>query len=135
MDCEPTTLSSSDVKMNLSNNPKKVRWAYNLEEIVYFTPILECEITEDKTTNSLLKKLKRKARALKSKRLAAFLDINNDNDFLHWLQEKTKQFMEKIPGRCGELHLEHLTDLNSRRCDEFLEFYGECKANYREITC
>ena len=115
---------SSSEDLNQLDDHKKVRWAFNLEEIVYFTPcIFEYEDTERrKASKSILKKFKKKARALRIRNL----DICDD--LLQKMQDIFERIAEKVSGHSGEIHIE---DLN-RQWDELFELYGECKP---ELTC
>jgi len=123
---------SSNEKLN-TGDQKKVHWANHLEEIVYFTPpSLEYEETQTKTSHSLLKKLKIKARALKNKRLPVLLD-NFERDALHRLQETFERIIGKHSGRFGEFNLNDFKDLN-KYWDELFELYGEYKPNFQELT-
>ena len=126
------TMMSSNEKLN-TGDQKKVHWANHLEEIVYFTPpSLEYEETQTKTSHSLLKKLKIKARALKNKRLPVLLD-NFERDALHRLQETFERIIGKHSGRFGEFNLNDFKDLN-KYWDELFELYGEYKPNFQELT-
>jgi hypothetical protein len=98
MDCDPTTASSGN-KINFGLR-KKVSWACNLEEIMYFCPDYEFQQFQEPggkvaTTNAMQKKLKKKPQALKNKRFASFLDIG---------------VMDRISGRCGEVNFKDLMD-------------------------
>lgn len=128
----PVTMMSSNEKLNPGDH-KKVHWANHLEEIVYFTPpSFEYEETQAKTSHSLLKKLKIKARALKNKGLPVLLD-NFERDVLHRLQETFERIVGKHSGRFGEFNLNDFKDLN--KCwDELFELYGEYKPNFQELT-
>ena len=106
--CKSTTLTSSD-HTNFSNL-KKVHWALNLEEISYFSP------DECKTSDSLLKKLKIKARALKN------LDICDD--LSQKIQELIERMMDKMFGHSGEFRIEDFNDLK-KDWDKLFELYGE----------
>lgn len=102
MDCDPTTASSGNkIKFGLR---KKVSWAFNLEEIMYFSPDFEFQQFQEPggkvaTTNTMQKKLKKKPQALKNKRFASFLDIGVGLGV-----------MDRISGRCGEVNFKDLMD-------------------------
>ena len=104
--CEPTILSD---RSNFSNL-KKVHWALNLEEISYFSP------DECKTSDSILKKLKIKARSLKN------LDICDD--LLQKMQEVIERMMDKIFRHSGEFRIQDFNDLKND-WDKLFELYGE----------
>ena len=104
--CEPTILSD---RSNFSNL-KKVHWALNLEEISYFSP------DECKTSDSILKKLKIKARSLKN------LDICDD--LLQKMQEVIDRMMDKIFRHSGEFRIQDFNDLKND-WDKLFELYGE----------
>lgn len=106
-DCEPTATGGDGTNFN---DHKKVHWALNLEEVSYFTPD-ECN-----TSDSILKKLKIKARALRS------LDICDE--LLQKMQEVIERMMEKIFGHSGELRIEDFNDFK-RDWDRLFELYGE----------
>lgn len=115
MDSE-LTMESQGKDLNLGNH-KKVRWAYKLEEIAFFTPSnTEHEDKEPKTRHSVLKKLKLKARILMS------LDICDD--LLQKMQEILERVMEKISRHNGELQIEDLSDFDTY-WDKLFELYGE----------
>lgn len=116
METESKTVCTRD-KMQLSQN-KKVHWALNLEEISYFTPH-----AESKNTQSLMKKLKIKARILKNNTLSTFCDC----ELVHKLQERFARIVERFPGfNCdSEIHAEDV-DCN-KYWDELFELYGPCK--------
>ena len=78
---------------------RKVHWALNLEEIMYFVPN-----TKGNATHSNFKKLKMKARAL---------------------NKQFERIVEKLSGHCDGLHnTEEFTDV-SKFWDELFELYGE----------
>ena len=104
--CESTILSD---RSNFSNL-KKVHWALNLEEISYFSP------DECKTSDSILKKLKIKARSLKN------LDICDD--LLQKMQEVIERMMDKIFRHSGEFRIQDFNDLKND-WDKLFELYGE----------
>lgn len=115
MDSDLTTVSQSK-DLNLGNH-KKFHWAYNLEEIVFFTPpSFECEEEERKTRHSVLKKLKIKARIL--------MNLEICDDLLQKLQEILERIVERISGHNEDLHMEDLNDFD-RYWDELFELYGE----------
>lgn len=93
---------------------KKVRWAFNLEQIVYFYPDLKRQESESKTYKHVIKTLKIKAQ---------------DRDFLDWIQKKGEQFMEKlIPGRYGEVNCEDLLkNLINEQWNEWYKLHGKNK--------
>jgi len=122
MDREPTTVLQRE-ELNLGDH-KKVHWAYNLEEIVFFTPSsVECEERKSNTGHSVLKRLKIKARALKNSDIC--------DDILQKMQEIFERLGGKISGHSGEFHITDLKDLD-RYWDELFEIYGECKPRYQE---
>ena len=111
MDCDPTTALSSK-KMNFGPR-KKVSWAFNLEEVIYFSPEFEFQQFQEQdgriaTTDSTQTKLKKSPHALRNKRFSSLSD-NRDRDFLHWVREKSDQVVEKISGRCGLVIFKDLT--------------------------
>ena len=89
----------------LPGDHKKVHWALKLEEIVYFSPAE----TEGKATDSVMKRLKVKARAFKDKRLAALFDVS-DHERIHRLQELFEIVVGKISGQHDEMSTKELTD-------------------------
>ena len=123
MECGPFKASSTCRKNR--DRPKKVHWAFNLEEVVYFTPCgLAYEETEFKTaqhTHSMLKKLKTKVQALKNKRLPSLSAVICRRDFFHGMQGKMELLMKKIYGPCEEVNFEQLDELD-KHWDELLEF-------------
>ena len=120
MDREPTTVCHSE-ELNLGD-PKKVHWAYNLEEIVFFTPhSSECKERKSNTGHSVLKRLKIKARALKNSDIC--------DDLLQKMQEIFERLGGKISGHSGELHITDLKDLDMY-WDELFEVYGDRKPRY-----
>ena len=122
MDREPTTVCQSE-ELNLGDH-KKVHWACNLEEIVFFTPpSFECEQRESNTRHSVLKKLKIKARALKNSDIC--------DDVLQKMQEIFERLSGKISGHSGKLRFDDLKDLD-RYWDQLFEIYGEYKPGYQE---
>jgi len=121
MDRKPTAVLQSD-ELNLGDH-KKVHWAYNLEEIVFFTPpSFECE-EKGNTGNSVLKRLKMKARALKNADIC--------DDLLQKVQEIFERLSGQKTGHSGELHITDLKDLD-RYWDQLFEIYGEYKPRYAE---
>lgn len=115
---------SSSEELHLGDH-KKVRWALNLENIVYFTPDrfeYEAE-AQGKTSHSVLKKLKTKIRALKNKRLSALLE-SCDRDGLLWLQETFGRIVGRGLGRFGTFYITDEVDLN-KNWDELFDLYGE----------
>lgn len=109
---------------------KRVHWAFELEQVVYFTPNRsEHEDTEEKTSHSMLKKFKMKIHALKNRRLAALLE-SFDHDGLHRLQETFERIVRKTSGRFGTFYIEDVKDLN-KYWDELFSLYGEYKPNFR----
>ncbi|KAL9955536.1 hypothetical protein ACROYT_G036873 [Oculina patagonica] len=130
-DSKPATMSSSEERR--LGEHKRVHWALDLEEIVYFTRYrFEFEETEGKISHSMLKKLKMKIRAMKNKRLAALLD-SCDRDCLLWLQKTFERIIKKNLGRFGTFYIEDVKDLN-KYWDELFNLYGEYKPNYQELT-
>lgn len=118
METESKTVCTSD-KMQLSQN-KKVHWALNLEEISYFTPH-----AESKNAQSLMKKLKIKARILKKNTLTFC-----DRELVHKLQERFARIVERFPGFNfdNEIHEIHAEDVDfNKYWDELFELYGPCK--------
>ena len=108
MDREPTTVCHSD--------HKKVHWAYNLEEIVFFTPhSFECQERKSNTGHSVLKRLKIKARALKNSEIC--------DDILQKILEIFERLGGKISGNSAEFHIADLKDLD-RYWDELFEVYA-----------
>jgi len=101
---------------------KKVHWALNLEEIIYFAPD-----TEVNNTQSMLKKFKMKARALRRNHIAGLLDAC-DCDLLRKMQEIFERFV-RSGGHCNDPNTEDLNDLN-KYWDELFDFYGECKPGF-----
>ena len=114
MDSEPTTVCRSE-EFNLGDH-KKVHWAYNLEEIVFFTPhSFECHERKSNTGHSVLKRLKIKARALKNSDIC--------DDILQKILEIFERLGGKISGNSAQLHITDLKDLD-RYWDELFEVYG-----------
>ena len=112
MDREPTTVCPSE---DLGDH-KKVHWAYNLEEIVFFTPhSFECQERKGNTGHSVLKRLKIKARALKNSDIC--------DDLLQKILEIFERLGGKISGNSAQLHITDLKDLD-RYWDELFEVYG-----------
>jgi len=123
MDRESTTPALQKQELNLGDH-KKVHWAYNLEEIVFFIPpSVECEDRKSNTRHSVLKRLKSKARALKTSDIC--------DDLLEKMQEIFERLGGKISGHSGELHITDLKD-SDRFWDELFEIYGEWKPRYQE---
>ena len=112
MDCDLTAACSSKKKLSFRRR-KKVSWAFNLEEVKYFSPDFEIQqfIEPEGTTaitGSMKTNLKKKPHALKNKRCTSFAEIV-DRDFLCWLQEKGYQVMGKISGQYGVVRFRDLT--------------------------
>lgn len=124
MNREPATAELSCDEIHL-NTHKKVRWALNLEEILYFAPDTECN-----APNSMLKKMKTKACALKSNQLSGLLEIC-DRNRLHKLQEKFKRLVEKLRPDCDELPVEDFYSSN-KYWDDLFELYGEYKPAFEK---
>ena len=123
MDSEPTTgLSCDEIQLDTH---KKVRWALNLEEILYFAPDTECN-----APHSMLKKIKTKVRAWKSNQLSGFMEIC-DRNRLHKLQEKFKRLVEKLRPDCDEFPLGDFYNLN-KNWDELFELYGDYKPAFEK---
>ena len=97
---------------------KTVRWARNLEEIMYYIPD-----NEDKNTQSVLKKLKRKTCIFKNNFHVGFLAILQ-GDRLHRLQERFVRIVLKISGHCDEIYFED----QNEKWDELFELYGQYKS-------
>lgn len=95
---------------------KKVRWAFNLEQIVYFYPDLEQQECESKAAKHV--------KITKAKIIKAC-----NRDIVDWLQEKAEYVMAKlIPGHSGQVNFEDLlTDINEH-WNECFEHYGKYKA-------
>lgn len=128
---KPATMSASE-GLSLEEH-KRVHWALNLEEIVYFTPHrFEYEDTQGKASNSILKKLKMKIRAMKNKRLEALLD-SCDRDGLLSLRETFERIVGKTSRRFGTFYIEDVKDLN-KYWDELFYLYGEYKSKYEELN-
>lgn len=119
METESKTVCTRD-KMQLGQN-KNVHWALNLEEISYFTPH-----AESKNTQSLMKKLKIKARSLKNNTLSTLCDC----ELVHKLQERFARIVERFARfNCdNEIHEIHAEDVDfNKYWDELFELYGPCK--------
>lgn len=115
-------------QLSLANH-KRVHWAFELEEVMYFTPNRsEHEDTEEKTY-SMLQKFKMKIHALKNRRLAVLFD-SYDRNCLHRLQETFERIVRKTSGRFGKFYIEDVKDLN-KYWDELFSLYGEYKPNVR----
>lgn len=134
MDRNTQTMSPSD-HLNPDHH-KRVHWALDLEEIVYFTPSFECEETKEERPksrrDSILKKLKTKTHALKSKGMTAFVG-SCDGDLLDKLQQTFERIVTKNSKRCGMLNIEDLNDLN-KYWDELFELYGGHKPIYQKLA-
>ena len=109
-----STKVSSNSEIHLAE-PKKVHWALNLEEILYFTPE-----TESKATRSMLKKVKIKFCALKKCLPPALLGIC-EGDFLRRLQERFARIVEMFSAHYDVMFVE---DLN-KTWEELFELYCE----------
>ena len=120
MNNKPTTVFSKG-KTQFGDH-KKVRWALKLEEIVYFSP----EETQGKATDSMMKRLKVKARAFKDKRLAALFDVS-DHEFVHRLQELFEIVVGKISGQHDEMNTEELTDYHWNEVFGLYEEYRQAQ--------
>ena len=103
-----------------AGDQKKVHWALKLEEIVYFSPAE----TEGKATDSVMKRLKVKARAFKDKRLAAFFDVFDD-ELIHRLQGLFEIVVGKISGQHDEMSTEELTDYQWNEVSGLFEGYRQ----------
>lgn len=119
MEGENTTVCSKGATVHPGDH-RRVHWALNLEEIMYFAAD-----TDGKPTHSMLKKLKVKICAQLTKRqLTRLLDIG-DRDLLHKLQEKIERIVAKLSGHGDEfIHTEDFNDLN-KYWDELFDLYGE----------
>lgn len=107
------TAACSGKKIRNFRRRKKVSWAFNLEEVKYFSPDFEIQQFQESegkiaTTGSIQTNLKSKSHALKNKRCTSFAEIA-DRDFLRWLQEKGDQVMAKISGQYGVASFKDLT--------------------------
>ena len=112
-DNELTTVSQSK-DLNRGHH-KKVHWACNLEEIVFFTPpSFDCGEDERKNKHSMLKKLKMKVRIL--------MNLDICDDLLQKTQELLERIVEKISRQNGDIHVEDLNDFD-RYWDELFEYY------------
>ena len=97
MDCDPTTACSG--KRISFNHRKKVSWAFNLEQVMYFFPNVEIQQFRKPegrkaTASSMQTNLEKKPQALKNKRFVSFAEVAN-RDILHWLQEKCDKISEQ----------------------------------------
>ena len=111
MDCHSTAACSGQ-KISFRRR-KKVSWAINLEEVMYFSPDVEIQHFQDPegktaTTGVTQTNLKKKPHALKNKRFASFSESAH-RDFLRWLQEKSDQAIDKISGQYGVVSFKDLT--------------------------
>ena len=111
MDCDPTAACSG--KKISCRHRKKVSWAFNLEEVMYFSPDVEIQQFQEPegktaTTGVMPTNLKKKPLALKNKQFASFSEIAH-RDFLRWLQEKSDQAMGKISRQHGVVNFKDLT--------------------------
>ena len=114
----PVPIPSCD-NLNL-DVPKKVHWALDLEEIVYFAPDTECKAHHPK-----LKKFQTKFYGLKNNRLSGLLDVF-DRYRLHRFHSRTERIIETSSTHCDETTAEDLIDSNTY-WDELFDLYGECK--------
>ena len=111
MDCNPTAACSGK-RINF-NHRKKVSWAFNLEQVMYFSPDVEIQQFRKPegrkaTAGSMQTNLEKKPYALKNKRFVSFAEVA-DRDILRWLQEKGHQVMDKISGQHGVVSFKDLT--------------------------
>ena len=116
-----------------SGGKKRVHWAFNLEQIMYFFPDFERQKSESK--QKVRKKTKRVRWAFNLEQIVYFFpDFERQKpdrehkpeskhmmttklkikarkrDFLNWMQEKAERFMKKlIPRHYGEVNFEDLT--------------------------
>lgn len=121
METGSKTVCSSDT-IHLREN-RRVHWALNLEEVLYFTPE-----TESKNVQSLMKKLKIKTRILKNIS-PAFCD----RDIVRKLHGRITRIVERIStGHCDyEMNAEDATTFDKYWNDLF-EFYGPCKTDFEK---
>lgn len=117
---KPTMVPSSD-EPHLGNH-KKVQWALNLEEIIYYS-----SETEGKNAQPMLTKFKRNVLSLKNNRLAGVL-VMWDREFLHWLQNGFESIVRKISRHSGEINIEK----SEERYSEVFELYGKYKTGSGE---
>ena len=111
MECNPSTAFSGK-KINFGHR-KKVSWAFNLEEVKYFSADFEFQQFQEPegkiaTTDSMQTKLKKKPHALRNKRFASLSDIG-DGDFIQWVRDKGDQVVGKISGQCSVVIFKDLT--------------------------
>ena len=107
-------------------HPKKVHWALNLEEIVYFTPLPTPKAVKRTSSTFAIKDIiKSKADLLKYKHFKIFLNISNSDLFLALQKTFASVAAEKRSSHL-ELDIADSTDLN-RPWDELFELYAEVK--------
>lgn len=121
MDCEPGKVYSTYGTNHISQ-PKRVRWANDLEEIVYYFPYGSgYEVTELKTvkyTDSGLKNVETKVDASKTKRLQQSLVATiRQSKFSQKMQKKVGWFAEKVLGPSGEVDFELFKEVCKHRED------------------
>lgn len=121
METGSKTVCSSD-KIHLREN-RRVHWALNLEEVLYFTPE-----AESKNVQSLMKKQKIKTRILKN-----ISPTFCDRDIVRKLHGRITRIVERIStGHCDyEMNAEDATTFN-KYWDELFEFYRPCKPDFEK---
>lgn len=123
METGSKTICSSD-KIHLSEN-KRVHWALNLEEVLYFTPD-----DESKNVQTLMKKQKIKARILKN----IFPTFCDRGDIVRKLHGRITRIVERISaGHCDyEMDAEDASTF-TEYWDDLFEFYRPCKPDFEKV--
>ena len=107
-------------------HPKKVHWALNLEEIVYFTPLPTPKAVKRTSSSfAITDIIKSKADLLKCKHFKTFLNISNSDLFLALQKTFARIAVEK---RSSHLELDIADSRNlNRPWDELFELYAAVK--------
>ena len=118
------TCSHEETQLNVQ---KKVHWALNLEEIIFFYPD-----AKSKVPKSVLKKFQIKFRALKDNNRSNILEVFY-RDHLFKIRSKIERIIESLTGKIdAESKASHDLVNSDSYWDELFELYGNCKPALKE---